>query len=93
MEMNLQVTEKTKTIHVYEHDQDVLKAEVGCGCMEIININDRNVVFSYKAPKIEDATKKYNLYQGYMDTSRVLRITDKSGKKTVHVNVRVNESK
>jgi len=91
--MELQVTEKTKTIHVYEHDKNVLKAEVGCGCMEIININDQNVVFSYKAPKIEDATKKYNLYQGFMETSRVLRITDKEGKKTVTVKIRINESK
>ena len=91
--MDIQVTEKTKTIHVYEHDQDVLKAEVGCGCMEIININSGNVVFSYKAPRIEDATKKYPLYEGYMNSTRTIRITDKTGKKTVTINVRINESK
>jgi hypothetical protein len=92
MVFNIEVKEGTKTLHVYEHDKDIVKADVSCGCMEIININSGNLVFSFRAPKIEKATKEYHLYKGHLDVSKTIRITDKSGKHTLQVNAKVYEN-
>lgn len=92
MVFNIDVKESSKTLHVYEHEGDIIKAEVSCGCMEVVNINGRNLVFSFKAPKIEKATKEYHLYKGYLDISKTIKITDKKGRMTLQVNARVNEN-
>lgn len=92
MVFNIDVKESSKTLHVYEHDTDIIKADVSCGCMEIVNINGGNLVFSFKAPKIEKATKEYHLYKGYLDISKTIRVTDKKGRMTLQVNARVHEN-
>jgi hypothetical protein len=88
---NATVKNGTKTHHVYEHDRDIKRASSSCGCVEILNVNGRNLLFSYKAPEIMQKTKDHPMYKGYLEVSKLVKVLDTEKEFSLQVNMTITE--